>query len=109
MRLHRIPTPGEPRTFRDQRRPSGYPDGMAKGWTPWRDGRRAWARLESWGPGDPGARSRHEDDAEGALQALADIGLVRRLLDQAELVAVRTARRHSKSWAEIATKLGVTR
>jgi hypothetical protein len=30
-------------------------------------------------------------------------------LDQAELVAVKTARRHNKSWAEIATKLGVTR
>jgi hypothetical protein len=27
----------------------------------------------------------------------------------AELVAVRTARRHGKSWREIATKLGVTR
>jgi hypothetical protein len=82
---------------------------MAKGWTPWRDGRRAWARLESWGPGDPVARSGHEKDGEGALLALADIGLVRRLLDQAELVAVRTSRRHGKSWAEIATRLGVTR
>jgi hypothetical protein len=82
---------------------------MAKGWTPWRDGRRAWGRLEAWGPGEPVARSGHEADGEGALRALADIGLVRRLLDQAELVAVRTSRRHGKSWAEIATKLGVTR
>ncbi|HEX4016871.1 MAG TPA: PASTA domain-containing protein [Frankiaceae bacterium] len=82
---------------------------MAKGWTPWRDGRRAWSRLESWGPGDPSARSGHENDGEGALRALSDIGLVRRLLDQAELVAVRTSRRHGKSWAEIATRLGVTR
>jgi hypothetical protein len=82
---------------------------MAKGWTPWRDGRRAWSRLESWGPGDPSARAGHEGDGEGALRALADIGLVRRLLDQAELVAVRTSRRHGKSWAEIATRLGVTR
>ena len=82
---------------------------MAKGWTPWRDGRRAWGRLEAWGPGDPAARSGHERDGEGALRALADIGLVRRLLDQAELVAVRTSRRHGKSWAEIATRLGVTR
>jgi hypothetical protein len=82
---------------------------VAKGWTPWRDGRRAWSRLESWGPGDPAARSSHERDGEGALRALSDIGLVRRLLDQAELVAVRTSRRHGKSWAEIATRLGVTR
>ena len=43
------------------------------------------------------------------MAALADIGFVRHLLDQAELVAVRTARRHGKSWAEIAVKLGVTR
>jgi hypothetical protein len=82
---------------------------MAKGWTPWRDGRRAWARLESWGPGGPSTKSGERSDGEGALNALADIGLVRHLLDQAELMAVRTARRHSKSWAEIATKLGVTR
>ena len=82
---------------------------MAKGWTPWRDGRRAWARLEGWGPGDPASRSGHEADGEGALHALSDIGLVRRLLDQAEMVAVRTSRRHGKSWAEIATRLGVTR
>ena len=49
------------------------------------------------------------DDGGSALDALADVGQVRRLLDQAELVAVRTARRHGKSWAEIATRLGVTR
>jgi PASTA domain len=36
-------------------------------------------------------------------------GLVRRLLDQAELVAVRTSRGHGKAWAEIATRLGITR
>ena len=40
---------------------------------------------------------------------MADVCRVRHLLDQAELVAVKTARRHGKSWAEIATKLGVTR
>ncbi|MGF6886733.1 hypothetical protein ABIA39_005222 [Nocardia sp. GAS34] len=34
---------------------------------------------------------------------------MRRLLDQQELDAVRIARRESKSWAEIATYLGVTR
>jgi hypothetical protein len=40
---------------------------------------------------------------------MSDIGTLRRLLDQAELAAVRTARRHRKSWAEIATQLGITR
>jgi transcriptional regulator with XRE-family HTH domain len=50
-----------------------------------------------------------DSDGDSALDALADVGLVRRLLDQAELVAVRTARRHGMSWAEIATRLGVTR
>ena len=34
---------------------------------------------------------------------------MRRVLDQAELEAVRAARRHGKSWAEIATHLGVAR
>lgn len=65
---------------------------------PWREGREAWERLagrpKSW---------------EEALGALSDIGLVRRLLDQAELEAVRAARRDRKSWAEIATRLGVSR
>lgn len=43
------------------------------------------------------------------MDALSDIGVVRRMLDQAELEAVRTARRLGKSWAEIATHLGVSR
>ena len=57
----------------------------------------------------PAGGKGHPDDGDQALDALGDVGLVRRLLDQAELVAVRTARRHGKSWAEIATRLGVTR
>jgi hypothetical protein len=69
----------------------------------WDDGRRAWERLDGW------AQDAHPDDAKAALAALSDIGTVRRLLDRAELSAVRTARRHGKSWAEIATRLGVTR
>jgi hypothetical protein len=82
---------------------------MAKGWSPWRDGRRAWGRLEAWWPGGPGARSGLGAGGDEALEALSDIGLLRRLLDQAELAAVRTSRGHGKSWAEIATRLGVTR
>lgn len=67
----------------------------------WDDGRRAWERLDGWG------EDRLPDG--DALAALSDIGLVRRLLDEAELAAVRTARGQGRSWAEIATKLGVTR
>jgi PASTA domain len=82
---------------------------MSKDRSPWQDGRRAWERLNGWHQDGPSATPGHPDDGDGALKALADVGLVRHLLDQAELVAVRTARRHGKSWAEIATKLGVTR
>ena len=48
------------------------------------------------------------DDDDG-LAFLSDVGVVRRMLDQTELAAVRAARLHGKSWAEIATHLGVTR
>lgn len=65
---------------------------------PWQEGHEAWERLA----GRP--RS-----GEEALAALSDIGQVRRQLDQAELEAVRAARRDRKSWAEIATRLGVSR
>ena len=82
---------------------------MGKGRGPWQDGRRAWERLNGWHQDGPSAVPGHPDDGDLALTALVDVGLLRHLLDQAELVAVRTARRHSKSWAEIATKLGVTR
>jgi len=74
---------------------------------PWGEGRRAWERLNAWrrrggtatGP-EPGGR---------ALDALSDIGAIRRLLDQAELQAVRAARRAGVSWSEIAIRLGITR
>lgn len=72
----------------------------------WQAGRRAWERLAGWLRDEP---STHPDTGDAAVDALEDIGVVRRLLDQAELVAVRTARRHGKSWAEIATRLGVSR
>ncbi|HZC11283.1 MAG TPA: PASTA domain-containing protein [Mycobacterium sp.] len=66
----------------------------------WEQGRQAWRRLA--------ANSGRPRDDDG-LDALSDIGVVRRMLDQAELAAVRAARVHGKSWAEIATHLGVTR
>jgi hypothetical protein len=67
----------------------------------WEQARQAWRRLAASGK-RPGA----DDDG---LASLSDIGVVRRMLDQAELSAVRTARLHGRSWAEIATHLGVTR
>jgi hypothetical protein len=74
--------------------------------SPWQGGRRAWERLAAWyreGGSPP------PDEHSDPLAALTDIGLVRRLLDEAELEAVRSARRHGRSWSEIAVKLGVTR
>jgi hypothetical protein len=67
----------------------------------WDEGRQAWNRLCGHSA-DPG-------DGDRALIALSDIGTVRRALEHAELQAVRIARRHRKSWSEIAVQLGVTR
>jgi hypothetical protein len=67
----------------------------------WEQARQAWRRLAS-------SSKRATEDDDG-LATLSDIGVVRRMLDQAELSAVRTARQHGRSWAEIATHLGVTR
>jgi len=67
----------------------------------WEQARQAWRQLSA-GAGRPA-------EGDDGLEALSDIGVVRRMLDQAELAAVRAARQHGKSWAEIATHLGVTR
>ena len=67
----------------------------------WEQAGQAWRRLAA-------GVSRPSEDDDG-LASLSDIGVVRRMLDQTELTAVRTARLHGKSWAEIATQLGVTR
>jgi hypothetical protein len=72
----------------------------------WERGRRSWDRLAAWHRQDH--RPDH-GDADRALDALDDISVMRRVLEQAELAAVRTARRAGKSWAEIATMLGVSR
>ena len=74
----------------------------------WQDGRRAWARLNGWHQ-QPGATPGHPDDGEAALKALTDLHLVKSLVAIAELEAVRTARRHGRSWEEIATMLHITR
>lgn len=73
---------------------------------PWADGRRAWERLNEWQRRVTGKRA---GTGEESLDALSDVGSIRRLLDQAELLAVRNARRHGKSWSEIAIRLGMTR
>jgi hypothetical protein len=82
---------------------------MGKDRGPWQDARRAWERLTGWHQNVPSTTPVNADDGDEALTALADIGLLRRLLDQAELDAVRTARRRGRSWTEIAVRLGVTR
>jgi RNA-binding protein YhbY len=63
-----------------------------------------WKRLGPWLPGGEGA-----NDGDAALRALADVAEARRSLEQAELLAVRVARRHRKSWTEIATMLTISR
>jgi hypothetical protein len=63
-----------------------------------------WKRLGPWLPGGEPA-----DDGDAALRALADVAEARRSLEQAELLAVRVARRHRKSWTEIATMLTISR
>lgn len=73
-----------------------------------REAHRAWKRLGTWFDdrvNGPGSRDREPDP----LDALGDVGQVRRLLDEVELRAVRSARLRDRSWAEIATRLGVSR
>jgi transposase-like protein len=74
----------------------------------WREAHVAWKKLGVWLNDritGPGSRDREPDP----LAALGHVGTVRRMLDEVELRAVRSARRRGKSWAEIATRLGVTR
>lgn len=75
----------------------------------WQDGRRAWQRLNGWHQRDATASPGHPDSGEGALRALEDVHLVRSLLDIAEFNAVQTARKHERSWSEIATALHISR
>ncbi len=65
---------------------------------------KPWKRLGPWLPG-----GEPTEDGDAALRALADVADVRRSLEQVELSAVRMARRHRKSWTEIATMLAITR
>ena len=65
----------------------------------WEDGLRAWRRLTR--------RASH--DVGSGLETLTDLSVVRRQLEHVELMAVRAARAQGRSWAEIATHLGVTR
>jgi PASTA domain len=70
-----------------------------------------WERLVAWAPAGPASPAGDGDGEDGAraLAALADVGLLRKVLDQVELSAVRAARARAKSWSEIATMLGVSR
>src|ERR1700754_1030354 len=82
---------------------------MAGGRDPWPEGRDAWSRLDGWDHAGPVGEAGGSSAGDAALDALSDLGVVRRLLDQTELAAVRAARANRKSWAEIATRLGMTR
>lgn len=73
---------------------------------PWADGRRAWERLNEW---QRRVSAKRAGSGEESLDVLSDVGSIRRLLDQAELLAVRSARRHGKSWSEISIRVGMTR
>jgi hypothetical protein len=65
----------------------------------WDDALRAWRRMTR----------RVSHDVGSGLETLADLSAVRRQLEHVELAAVRAARSHGRSWAEIATHLGITR
>lgn len=64
-----------------------------------------WERLRSWF-GE--VRDAPPSNSE-ALGALSDVRQLRYLLDEAELAAVRAARRRGSSWAEIAARVGMAR
>jgi len=68
-------------------------------------------RLNGWhqGPRDAGHVPGHGDQAEGAIRALQDVRLVRGLLNQAEINAVRTALAGGRSLSEVPAVLGITR
>ena len=65
----------------------------------WEDALRAWRRLTR----------RVATDGGSGLDTLADVSVLRRQLEHVELSGVKTARAQGRSWAEIATHLGVTR
>src|SRR3954452_22408877 len=62
----------------------------------------AWERLRRW-------RATRSSDSDAALDALSDVGELRRTLDQTELAAVRTARRAGRSGTETAPRRGTAR
>jgi hypothetical protein len=79
---------------------------MDVGGPAWDEAVRAWRRVVRRATG---RGSSDADAGSEALDALSDVSVIRRLLDHVEMASVRRARRHGKSWAEIATNLGVTR
>lgn len=81
---------------------------MGKANGPWEEGRKAWKRLTHWDQYGLGQEP-SGDVGDDAVAALSDISAMRRQLDRAEFTAVRRARRSNRSWAEIATVLGITR
>jgi hypothetical protein len=79
---------------------------MDVGGPAWDEAMRAWRRIQRRMSGRGPAPDERGNEA---LHTLSDLSVVRRLLDHVELRSVQRARRHGKSWAEIATNLGITR
>src|SRR5262245_5073487 len=86
-----------------EKRLSGNPDVVDH--DDWQDGQRAWRRLRAW----RGEGKQALPGAYDAMEALSDLRLVRALLDDVEKDAVRGARQLGRSWASVASMLGVTR
>jgi hypothetical protein len=82
---------------------------MTEGSGFWQEGQRAWERIARWCQDLTTGDTRKRNEGDHALQALTDIVALRRLLDQIEFEAIRAGRRQGRSWAEIATRLGITR
>jgi hypothetical protein len=71
----------------------------------WQDGQRAWRRIRAWS----GENKQQLSGEYDAIAALSDLRLVRALLEEVEREAVLGARQLGRSWASVASMLGVTR
>lgn len=78
------------------------------GRSPWVDGRRAWERNYQWYSWDPRATPSPSLDPSTALTSLEDFRLVQNLLDVARTNLVLLARKGGCTWAEIATRVGIS-
>lgn len=71
----------------------------------WRACQQAWKRVGRFYTASPGRAV----GGEAAVDALRDVHLIREVLAQAEVVAVRSARGAGRPWTEIAAAADITR